>query len=429
MLQEVRFAVRLLRKQPGFTAIAALTLALGIGATAAVFSLVQGVLLTPPPYHDPDQLVLVPSVRVDSERAERLEATPAIQWMDWQKKATSFDSIAAYVWTFNFLVNPEGSESLEGMIVTPDYFRVVGVQPIRGRAFVEQDTVPPGAVIILGYDCWQRRFNGDPAIIGKDDPHEPARHAADRCRHHAARRSLPALADDCAGTELQRERHSRFLDARRAESSAIEAVDVGCRRPSENRRNTEAGTGGARGPERAAGASRARSGRPQAKAAVVDRRDESGRPPSSAPAVRRRRAGAAHRVRQHRGAAPRARIAAAAGVRRPHGAGHRARRAVPAGLDRERLDRFARRNSRRRARIRDRAAYSRRSEATLSRGSTQSRSVGRCWRAASDRRSSRRSSQEWSPRCARHRSIRSTRSRARGRAAAQAAASAACCDW
>src|SRR5579864_3422685 len=157
----------MLLKQPGFTAIAALTLALGIGAPAAVFSLVQGVLLTPPPYRDPQRLMLVGSARVDSQRVERIEATPAIQWMDWQKQATSFDAVAAYLWTFSFLLESEGSESLEGMIVTPDYFRVVGVQPMLGRAFLEADTVPPAAVIILGYDCWQRRFNGDPAILGK----------------------------------------------------------------------------------------------------------------------------------------------------------------------------------------------------------------------------------------------------------------------
>src|ERR1700730_17547062 len=157
----------MLLKRPGFTAVAALTLALGIGATAALFSLVQGVLLTPPPYRDPDRLVLVPSVRVDSQQVERIEATPALQGIDWQKRATSFDAIAAYGWTFNFLIDSEGSESFEGMMVTPDYFRVVGVQPMLGRAFIESDTVPPATAIILGYDFWQRRFNGDPGIIGK----------------------------------------------------------------------------------------------------------------------------------------------------------------------------------------------------------------------------------------------------------------------
>src|SRR5437867_2150905 len=159
----------MLLKRPGFTALAALTLAIGIGATAAVFSLVEGVLLTPPPYRDPDRLVLVPSVRVDSQQVERIEATPAIHGLDWQKQATTFDSVAAHVWTFNFRIDNAGSESIEGMVVTPEYFRVIGVQPMLGRAFAPADATPgqPSSVIILGYEYWQRRFNGDPAIVGK----------------------------------------------------------------------------------------------------------------------------------------------------------------------------------------------------------------------------------------------------------------------
>jgi putative ABC transport system permease protein len=167
LLQDVRFAVRMLLKQPGFTAIAAFTLALGIGATAAVFSLVQGVLLTAPPYRDPERLVLIPSIRIDSQQVEHLDATPAAQWIDWQQHATSFDAIAAYGWTFSFLVDNDGSQSIQGMLVTPDYFRVVGVQPMLGRGFGAPDVVPGASVIILGYDFWQRRFNGDPAIVGK----------------------------------------------------------------------------------------------------------------------------------------------------------------------------------------------------------------------------------------------------------------------
>jgi len=167
MLQDIRVAVRTLRKRPGFTALAALTLAVGIGVTTAVFSLVQGVLLTPPPYRDPQTLVLIPSVRLDRQRTERLDRTLAIQWLDWQKQARSFDTIAAYGWSFNFLVDSNnGSSSLEGMAVTPEYFGLVGVQPILGRAFEHSDTVPPATTILLGYDLWQRRFNGNPTIVG-----------------------------------------------------------------------------------------------------------------------------------------------------------------------------------------------------------------------------------------------------------------------
>src|SRR6266545_3486430 len=159
----------MLLKRPGFTALAALTLAIGIGATAAVFSLVEGVLLTPPPYRDPDRLVLIPSIRIDSQRIERIEGVPAIHWIDWQQRATTLESIAAHVWTFNVRIDNAGSESIEGMVVTPEYFRVSGVQPMLGRGFTPADETPgqPSTVIILGYEYWQRRFNGDPAIIGK----------------------------------------------------------------------------------------------------------------------------------------------------------------------------------------------------------------------------------------------------------------------
>jgi len=168
MFQDLRFGVRMLLKQPGFSLIAVLTLALGIGATSAVFSLIQGVLLTPPPYRQPDRLVLIPSARADGRQTERAQGWAAAQWMEWQKQAKSFDGIAAYAWSFNFLIRSDGSESIEGMFVTRDYFKVTGLQPVLGRTFVESEaksTSPP--VIILGYDLWQRKFNGDPNIIGK----------------------------------------------------------------------------------------------------------------------------------------------------------------------------------------------------------------------------------------------------------------------
>lgn len=166
MLQELRLGLRTLLKQPGFTAIAVLTLALGIGATAAVFSLIEGVLLTPPPYADPGRLVLIQSAR---GAAQRNSGTPAAQWFAWQRDAASIEAIAGYAWSFNFLISDQGSDSLEGMLVTTDYFKVLGLQPMLGRTFVDAD-VPasaPPPVIVIGYDLWQHAFHGDPGIIGK----------------------------------------------------------------------------------------------------------------------------------------------------------------------------------------------------------------------------------------------------------------------
>lgn len=168
MIRDLRYAVRMLLKQPGFTLIAVLTLSLGIGATSAVFSLIQGVLLTPPPYQKPEQLVLISPVRTNGQKTPPPPDWAASQWQGWQQQAKSFDSIAGYRWSFNFLVSDEGSESLQGMFVTKEYFRVTGLAPKLGRTFQESDigpNTPP--VIILGYDLWQRKFNGDPNIVGK----------------------------------------------------------------------------------------------------------------------------------------------------------------------------------------------------------------------------------------------------------------------
>src|SRR5215470_11571205 len=121
MIQDIRYGIRTLLKRPGFTLITILTLTLGIGATTAVFSLIQGVLLSPPPYKHPEQLVLIPSARADKQELSGARAWPAAQWQDWQKQAKSFEGIGAYAWTFNFLTRSDGSESMEGMLVSPGY--------------------------------------------------------------------------------------------------------------------------------------------------------------------------------------------------------------------------------------------------------------------------------------------------------------------
>ena len=167
-LRDILFGARMLRRNPGFTIIAALTLALGIGATSSVFSLVQGVLLTPPPYPQPGQVMLIQPVRLDGE--PRLGGSTTEQWSGWQKESKSFAAMAGYDWTFDYMRLPEGSAGVAGLEVTSDYFNVIGIKPIVGRAFLESEmpTNPERATsLILGYDLWQRRFHGDTNVVGK----------------------------------------------------------------------------------------------------------------------------------------------------------------------------------------------------------------------------------------------------------------------
>ena len=168
MLRDMRFAIRMLLKQPGFSLITVLTLALGIGATSAVFSLIQGVLLTPPPYRQPQQLVLVLATRTDGQLMDNPRGWAAQQWTEWQKEAKSFQGFVGYNWTFNFLVRNDGSQSMQGMWVTKDYLPVMGLKTVAGRGLEEGDFGQgPARAIVLGYEFWQRAFNGDRGIIGK----------------------------------------------------------------------------------------------------------------------------------------------------------------------------------------------------------------------------------------------------------------------
>ena len=168
MWRDAKVAARTLLKKPAFSLIVVGTLAVGIGATSAVFTLIQGVLLTPPPYDNPDQLALVVPTWVDGREGTPSGWTPE-HWLDWHEQSESFESVAAYIWTFSFAVSDEGSESLEGMWVTPEYFETTGLEPALGRTFQASDarTADPDPVIVIGHDLWMRRFNGDPSVLGQ----------------------------------------------------------------------------------------------------------------------------------------------------------------------------------------------------------------------------------------------------------------------
>jgi len=175
-MNTLRYAVRQLRKSPGFTFVAVLTLALGIGANTAIFTVVNAVLLQPLPFPDADRLVAVQS-RNFKENLKGLGFAPA-GFRDVEKQLTSFDGIAAFRYNYDNLTGVEKPTSLTGSLVTQDYFKVLGEKALIGRTFTREDAAAnakPSAV--LSYDLWQKQFGGRSDLVGtnitlNDVPHE-----------------------------------------------------------------------------------------------------------------------------------------------------------------------------------------------------------------------------------------------------------------
>jgi putative ABC transport system permease protein len=162
--QDLRFAARSLPRAPGFAAFTLLTLALVLGANTAIFSVVEGVLLRPLPFPQPDELVVV---------AEN-GPSPALLYMscsppnfdDWRRQNHVFASLTAYRRGRFALTGGAGPQALDGAAVTGDFFRTLGVRPLAGRLLEPADDRPGGEpVVVLGADLWHRRFGGDPAIV------------------------------------------------------------------------------------------------------------------------------------------------------------------------------------------------------------------------------------------------------------------------
>ena len=164
LLQDLRYGVRMLLKHPGVTMVAVITLALGIGANTAIFSVVNAVLLRPLPYKDPDRLV---SLWEKVPTHGRWRASPA-NFHDWKKQNTLFEDMAAYGGSTMTLTGDGEPEQLLGTRVSSGYFAVVGVEPMLGRSFsAEEYEVGKGQVVILGHTFWQHRYAGDKNIINR----------------------------------------------------------------------------------------------------------------------------------------------------------------------------------------------------------------------------------------------------------------------
>ena len=165
LLQDLRYGLRMLAKNPAFTAIAVLALALGIGANSAIFSVVDAVLLRPLPFKNPKELVML------WENATHLgfpRDTPSpANFLDWQKQATSFTGMAGMSERSFNLTGVGEPERLEGRRVSANLFELLGVSARLGRTFVQEDDQPGTHVVLLSNQLWQRRFGSDPAVIGR----------------------------------------------------------------------------------------------------------------------------------------------------------------------------------------------------------------------------------------------------------------------
>ena len=164
--QDIRYGFRMLLKKPGFTAIAVLTLALGIGANTAIFSVVNAVLLRPLPFAEPDRLVMVYEKRLKLGRTRNPVSAP--DFIDWRAQSTVFENMAAYTWWNANLTGGDEPERIMGTVASAGLFPTLGVKPALGRSFTpEEDQPNANRVVVLSHGLWQRRFGSDAGIIGK----------------------------------------------------------------------------------------------------------------------------------------------------------------------------------------------------------------------------------------------------------------------
>ena len=163
--QDVRYAIRQLGRSAGFTAVAVLTLALGIGANTAIFSALDAIVFRPLPFADAERIVTV--WEQSRSTSDRDLAAPA-NFLDWRERSTSFEALAAAEPFSHDYVALDGPHSLPSWIVTESFFDLLGVAPLLGRTFRAEDHERGGArVAVLGYGLWQRQFGGDESIVGR----------------------------------------------------------------------------------------------------------------------------------------------------------------------------------------------------------------------------------------------------------------------
>jgi putative ABC transport system permease protein len=170
LAQDLKYALRVLRKSPGFTAAAVVVLALGIGANTAIFSVVNAVLLRPLPYQDSSRLVQVWHVPPPKSFPGMTRfSVSAANYVDWEKQNHIFEQMAIYSFASLNLTGGDQPEVLQGASVSPDFFSALRSQPLLGRTFVPDEDHPGhDHVVVLSHSLWKSRFAGNPNIVGQD---------------------------------------------------------------------------------------------------------------------------------------------------------------------------------------------------------------------------------------------------------------------
>ncbi len=166
LIQDVRYAIRMCLGAPGFTTVAILALALGIGANTAIFTIVNAVLIERLPFHDPSRLVMV--WENNARHPGRANTVAPANFLRWQERATEFDQLAGFFETRANLTGIEQPEELVAQNVTSNFFTTLGVAPMLGRTFLPDEGLDgKNRVVVLTYALWQRRFGSDPTVIGR----------------------------------------------------------------------------------------------------------------------------------------------------------------------------------------------------------------------------------------------------------------------
>jgi len=161
--QDLRYGARMLMKNPGFSLIAALTLTLGIGANTAIFSVINGVLLKPLPYAEPERLVAVWEMRHDGRRG----SASYPNFADWRAQNQVFERIAIYRDSAMALTGGGEAANLRAVITTPDLFPLLNARPQLGRGFLPEEEKAGSRVVVLGHGAWRKYFGADPNLVGK----------------------------------------------------------------------------------------------------------------------------------------------------------------------------------------------------------------------------------------------------------------------